>query len=186
MSERLVTVATFGLESEAQLASNLLESEGIPSVLSGSMMAAMLPNPILPLEIRLEVREEDAPRATALLAQVALDRDWEKQAQGNFWTCTACGDAVAEDLPVCSSCGTPRDAIRGADNRTELPPGAASEGIRLPGGVTQRSPRSAPSAAAGEDERATQGKGATGCLVVLVIPLLGGLVFAGWLAQALL
>jgi hypothetical protein len=184
MSDQLVTVATFALAAEAQMARNMLEAEGIPAVLGGEMSAVVLPGHIG--QVRLEVRAEDAARATALLAQVTLDRDWEKQAQGNFWVCTACGDAVAAGLAVCSTCATPRDAIRtsarGGDTQPARPPDREhEEGIRLPGGVLHE-PRFAPPARpAGRADPDATPKAPGGCALVLVPAVLAGLGLAAWL-----
>jgi hypothetical protein len=138
MSDRLVTVATFTLDHEAHLARNLLLAEGIPAVLGGEMSAA-LP---LPDQVHLQVRAGDASRAVALLAEATLEKDWERRATRGVWTCSVCGDAVLEGATVCTTCATPRDAIRASreDVRAPRPRPAAPEGVQAPGGLSREPP----------------------------------------------
>jgi hypothetical protein len=121
MADRLVTVGTFTLAYEAELARNLLEAEGIRAAVSGDLTGTLLPTG----EIQLQVPADDAPRATGILAAQAaatsLDEDWEDKAEAGVWTCSICGEPVAEGSAVCHSCQTPRDAIRATAPR---PPGA--------------------------------------------------------------
>ncbi len=67
---KLVPVRTFfggTSATDAELAKNLLESEGIPCVLIGANAARMYPG----LDGRLMVREEDAERAARILKEYA-------------------------------------------------------------------------------------------------------------------
>jgi hypothetical protein len=143
MPDRLVTVGTFTLAYEAELARNLLEAEGIQAVVAADIAGALLPTG----EIRLQVPADEAGRATGILAAqaaAALDEDWEEQAEAGVWTCSVCGEPVAEGITVCHACQTPRDAIRTAPGRPadaieppreqiaatpSPPPAAATEGV---------------------------------------------------------
>jgi hypothetical protein len=113
MSDKYVTVATFNKSFEAQLAKNLLESEGIESMLGGSLASDVLFGSVSADQIMLQVHEGDAQRATGILAS-AVDKDWEDQAEAGVWTCSICGEPISERLSVCYSCQTPRNAIRAA------------------------------------------------------------------------
>ena len=117
MAENFVTVATFHRSFEAQMAKNLLENEGIPSIVSGEITAD-----ILPLgqhggkeQIVLQVKSDDAQRAAVILAEVAAakaDTNWEKQAEAGVWVCSICGEAISNRLSMCYACQTPREGIR--------------------------------------------------------------------------
>jgi hypothetical protein len=139
MPDNYITVATFHQTFEAQLAKNLLENEGIASTLSGEFTADMLPFGQAggSDQIVLQVHEEDAQRATGVLAAVAaarLDEDWEEQAESgaDVWLCSICGEPISNLLSVCYSCQTPRESIRAAAPRdsTAIQPDPA----RLPTG----------------------------------------------------
>jgi hypothetical protein len=109
--DQLVTVATYTLPYEAELAKNLLEAEGIRALVGGDLSGGLLAS----FQVQLQVPEEDAPRASAILAAqaaAALDEDWEDRAEAGVWTCSLCGEPVPEEQSVCRSCRTPRDAIR--------------------------------------------------------------------------
>lgn len=116
MAENLITVMTFNQHFEAQLAKNLLENEGITSMVAGELTANVLfGNPGLGDQIILQVREEDAQRATGLLAAVAaakLDENWEDQVESDVWVCSICGEPISNRLSMCYSCQTPRESIR--------------------------------------------------------------------------
>lgn len=121
MADRFTTVATFDKTFEGQLAKNLLENEGIESVLSGDLTADVLTfgQAGSKDQVVLQVRERDAQRATGILAAVAaakLDADWEEQAESGagVWLCSICGEPVSNRLSVCYSCQTPREGIRAA------------------------------------------------------------------------
>src|SRR5262249_28610131 len=108
MAEQFVTVATFHRTSEAQLAKNLLQEEGIESIISGDITADMLPFGQAGGgdQIILQVREGDAHRATGLLAEVAaakLDDNWEDEAESgaDVWLCTICGEPISNRLSIC-------------------------------------------------------------------------------------
>jgi hypothetical protein len=111
MPGRSVVVATYIHSYEAELARNLLESQGVPAFLTGGSMAGLAS---LLDAFRLEVHADDAQRASAILAEVALEDDWEQKAESGagVWTCSICGEPVSESMGVCFACSTPRDAIR--------------------------------------------------------------------------
>jgi hypothetical protein len=117
MADKFVTVATFTLAYEAELARNLLEAEGVQAIIGGDLMGGLLPVE----EIQLQVRADEAARATAILAaqaaEASLDEGWEDRAEAGVWTCSICGEPVPENVPVCYSCRTPREAIRSAAPR---------------------------------------------------------------------
>jgi hypothetical protein len=124
MSEKFVTVATFHRSFEAQLAKNLLEEEGIASNLSGEITADMLPFGQAggSDQIVLQVRDDDAQRASGILAVVAaakLEDNWEEEAESGagVWICSICGEPISNRLSMCYSCQTPREGIRASAPR---------------------------------------------------------------------
>ncbi|HZY86566.1 MAG TPA: DUF2007 domain-containing protein [Gemmataceae bacterium] len=124
MTDKFVTVATFGLPYEAELAKSLLQNEGIESFLSGEQTADVwLGNAGLGDQLRLQVHEQDAQRAAGILAAqaAALDEDWEDKAEHDpdIWVCSLCGSPVSNRLSACLACQTPREGIR-----TTAPPSA--------------------------------------------------------------
>lgn len=127
MADQFVTVATFHRTSEAQLAKNLLEEEGIASMLSGDLTADMLPFGQAGGgdQIVLQVRENDAQRAAFFLAEVAaakLEDNWEDEAESgaDVWLCTICGEPISNRLSICHACQTPRDGIRASAPRDSI------------------------------------------------------------------
>ncbi len=65
---RLTTVATFDIAAKAEVAKNVLDEAGIPAVLTYAEIVAMdwlIANAVG--GIKLQVREEDAERAAAVL-----------------------------------------------------------------------------------------------------------------------
>jgi hypothetical protein len=129
MTEQFVTVATFHRTAEAQLAKNLLEEEGIASILSGDLTADMLPFGQAGGgdQIVLQVRENDAQRAAGILAAVAaakLDDNWEEEAESgaDVWLCTICGEPISNRLSICYACQTPRHGIRTSAPRDSISP----------------------------------------------------------------
>jgi hypothetical protein len=124
MTDKFVTVQTFHQSFEAQLAKNLLETEGIDAMLSGELTADMLPLGQAggSDQIVLQVHEDDAQRAAGVLAVVAaakLDADWEEQAESgaDVWICSICGEPISNGLSICYSCETPREGIRAGTPR---------------------------------------------------------------------
>ena len=121
------------------MAKNLLEEEGIASTLSGEITADMLPFGQAggSDQIVLQVRDDDAQRASGILAAVAaakLDDNWEEQAEsgGDVWLCTICGEPVSNRLSMCYSCQTPREGIRASAPRDRT--AIQQEPVTLPTG----------------------------------------------------
>lgn len=117
MAGKLVTVMTFNQHFEAHLAKNYLENEGIASTIAGELTTeSLFGRPVGGDQILLQVREEDAQRATGLLAAVAaakLEDNWEDEAESDdVWICSICGEPVSNLLSACYSCQTPREGIR--------------------------------------------------------------------------
>ena len=182
MSEKFVTVATYGTSVEAQLARGLLEAEGINAYLIGDLTADAFPGlSALGDQVALQVHEQDAPRAVSLLASAAsatLHADWERQAEAGVWVCSVCGAAVGYDLSTCPACKTGREGIREgrAEASTDLKKpaerGKSSEAIQKP---RDRLTADAPATAQGaEEEPGPQGR--AGCVVALA-----GLLYPLWL-----
>jgi hypothetical protein len=136
MSDRFVTVGTYALAYEAELARNMLGAEGIEAVVGGDLAGGLLPLG----EIQLQVREQDAARAAGILAEQAaratLDEGWEDRAESGagVWVCSLCGEPVPQDCTVCLSCRTPRDSIR-----ADRPPGKGHVQPADPGPRTDES-----------------------------------------------
>src|SRR5262249_21301956 len=96
---------------------------------------------------RLLVLEDQAARATALLADVEariqLADDWEDQAEGDY-VCQNCDEPVPDGFSVCPACETPCESIRTEAPRTRAPrtrPKETEEGVKVPnppGSVTSR------------------------------------------------
>ncbi|HEY7422656.1 MAG TPA: DUF2007 domain-containing protein [Gemmataceae bacterium] len=117
MADKFVTVQRFNNSFQAQLAKNLLENEGIESMVSGELAQDVMLGTGLH-QIALQVHEDEAQRATSILAEVEaeaqLDDDWEEQAESGagVWTCSICGEPISNRLSICYSCQTPREGIR--------------------------------------------------------------------------
>jgi hypothetical protein len=125
--EKLVTVATFTQPLEAQIARGRLEHEGITVFLTGDLTASAFAgfSGIGGLT-ELQVPEADAERAATVLAECMgeeeLDDDWESRAEQeeDLWVCSLCGSSVANDLEVCPSCKTPKEAIRSGTRTSRI------------------------------------------------------------------
>ncbi len=117
MSDKFVTVQMFNNSFKAQLAKNLLENEGIESIVSGELSQDVMLGTGL-YQITLQVHENEAQRAAGILAAVEaeaeLDEDWEEQAESgaDVWICSICGEPISNRLSMCYSCQTPREGIR--------------------------------------------------------------------------
>ena len=86
MSRRLVTVATFDIPAKAEIARNALTAAGIQAVISDGEIVAMdwlISNAVG--GIKVQVWEEDAERAAAVLNAKFGDEAW------------AASDAVSEE-----------------------------------------------------------------------------------------
>ncbi|MGH7227094.1 MAG: putative signal transducing protein [Gemmataceae bacterium] len=127
MTDRFITVATFNRSFEAQLAKNLLENEGIASIVSGDITSDVLPfgQGGGGDQIVLQVTENDIKRAAGILAEVAaakLDDNWEEEAESGagVWLCSICGEPIGNGLSMCYACQTPRDGIRASPPRDSI------------------------------------------------------------------
>lgn len=84
---------------------NVLEADGIRCWIKNellSRLAGEVPFTECALELHL-VREEDRPRAEALLAV------WRGPAPpASAWTCAACGEAIEGQFGACWKCGAVR------------------------------------------------------------------------------
>lgn len=145
-NDRFVPVATYSNISEAQLAQNVLEDEGIQSFCEGELASSALGS-MVGDQIRLQVLERDAAAAAVILAElqarVELPGDWEEQAEGGY-VCQTCDEPVPDGFSACPSCATPCESIRTDVPRNRFPraqPKVAEEGVRVPeppGSVTNR------------------------------------------------
>jgi hypothetical protein len=179
MSDRVVTIASFAFTPEAEMAKNLLETEGIPAFLAGELSANLLNNAAG--EVQLQVRAQDAQRAVAVLAaaEATLDDDWETQTERGVWTCPICGTAVPLDERVCPACHTSNPGIttedqhgRTALDRWESGADRVQKADPIQEGIT---PAPLPKAEAEE----TSSPRALGCVVLFVFPCL----WLRWLVQ---
>jgi hypothetical protein len=124
MPDKLVTVATFSVPFEADLARNRLEAEDVRAYLGDEDTVGLWNLGSALGTIKLLVAESDVPRAQAILeAHQATDAelpegarlDGEEGIQTGL-TCRRCGKDMDPAAAVCRSCGTPvpeRDALRG-------------------------------------------------------------------------
>jgi hypothetical protein len=171
MADRLVTVASYAFMPEAQMAKNLLASEGIAAYLAGEMTANTL---IAAGEAHLQVHAEDAQRAVRLLAaaQASLPDDWEESAERGLWTCPVCGTAVTLGENVCPACQTSNPAITTDARALWGPAGpAAGQGVTGSDQIQADPPRPAPGPAGGEPAA----KAGPGCGLLLLAAAAVGL-----------
>src|SRR5579872_1408299 len=117
VADKFITVATFSLPYEAELAKSLLENEGIESFLTGGLSVdVLLGAGGMADQVRLQVHDQDAQRAAGILAahQAALEDGWEDKAEHDpdVWVCSLCGSPVSNGLSACLACQTPREGIR--------------------------------------------------------------------------
>lgn len=125
MSDKLVFVAAFYSPIEAQLACGLLETEGIKAFHTGDQTVTAFGIQGLGGQVRLQVAEEDAERAAAILAphfdRHSDDDGAESGDDAALWLCPLCGDAVGDDLDFCPACETPRPSARLSAAVTAVP-----------------------------------------------------------------
>jgi hypothetical protein len=113
MSDKLVTVRTFQVLMEAEMARMVLEGEGVQAFLSDTGIVNFnwfLSNAVG--YIKLQVPELQAQRAVELLQQIPerrasvfakVDDDDEGAAEDN--ACLACGAMMSEQETKCTACG---------------------------------------------------------------------------------
>ena len=102
MSRQLMTIATFATAEEAHLARNVLRNEGVVAYLDAENVAGALGLPgSLMCEVKLQVAEGDAQRATEVLAQEAsLPPDNALPATEDSDKEEGCEEEVAPDDPM--------------------------------------------------------------------------------------
>ncbi len=172
MSDRLVTIASFAFTPEAQMAKNLLESEGIPAIVAGELTADAFAGAAG--EAKLQVRAEDAQRAVSLLAETAaqasLDDDWETQAEGGVWICPLCGTAGRLGAQVCTACQTANPGITPdrRDVRTDRDRWQRGADQAKKGNQIQEA-RPRPLLPDAEVDEASHTQGQAGCVVLLFV-----------------
>ena len=105
MTDDLATVATFTTLSEAEAARVTLEGEGIRAMIDDTdwnTMGIPVPN------VKLQVNEGDAERATQLLAEhghtLTSGQPDEDDAPEKL-TCLECGTEIPEGKTKCPACG---------------------------------------------------------------------------------
>ena len=115
MPDQHVTVATFADPTEADLAKEQLEAEGIRVLLGGEMSATVLAGFGEPVaRIQLQVPDNQAERARRILEADKENVISAKRASGipvtaagrTGWVCPRCGAVVDHLIELCPSCGT--------------------------------------------------------------------------------
>jgi hypothetical protein len=115
MSDQHVTVAFFPTPTEAEMARNLLEDEGISVLLLGDISANALTGMVGPAgSVELQVPDTEVQRARDVLAaSFAAAREANAAIGAPLtaagkpgWACPNCDDVVDLDIEVCPSCGT--------------------------------------------------------------------------------
>ena len=94
-----VTVATFTLRHEAELAKLHLEASGVTAWLADEGVVAA--HPLLAYAvggIKVQVAAGDEERARAVLAEMGIGRDGTER-------CLSCGEPMQEEEQKCSKCG---------------------------------------------------------------------------------
>lgn len=132
MSDRLLTVASFGSPFEAVVAKNSLETEGITVYLGEEQSVGLWGMNSNLGTIKLDVAEADWERASGILNSLQ-EKDEEEatnvdpalaQAIQEGWTCSRCGAEVSPAATVCSACG---DSIDDWDELSPPPSTAVTE-----------------------------------------------------------
>jgi len=127
---RLVVVAKYETEIQAQIYVSYLEEYGITAVLQGANTNTTLSVIGVALGVGLAVRKRDAQQATRLLT---LSHE-TVAAQGSAvaWVCGSCGETVDGDFDICWSCSSDRspDAVISTRENTHLD-GAAEEQVEM-------------------------------------------------------
>lgn len=112
MSNELVSVATFSVTAEAELARQALEAAGIAAVLDGETTASTLSYIGTAIGgVRVLVRQADQESARRVLQSIRHDNS--TAAGGSAaWICPNCSVDVSADFDVCWQCGSTRDGTR--------------------------------------------------------------------------
>ena len=77
MSDKLIAIAVFTNEVEAEVARSLLDSRGIPAAVMSDDAGGMIPSLQQTTGVRLMVSEEDADNARDILEEEYGDEDEE-------------------------------------------------------------------------------------------------------------
>ncbi len=153
MPNKLVTIARFAVEAEAQLACNLLESHGVRCLLTGSIASTALYGPVLDAGgVHLQVLEDESTRAIAILAEneraagglAVTEADAERAVEAWTWTCPRCDSEVPGTEVVCPRCGA---SIEGEPEEVERVAQGITTKEMLPqvlGQITDTPPRTTP------------------------------------------
>jgi hypothetical protein len=122
-SDDLVSVASFVNVSRADLARNVLESEGIRAALANvNLVLWQWEYSNATGGVTVQVRRGDAPHAHALLTAPCVKMSEARPP----WTCSSCGQRIAGDWDVCWRCGDSTDVSFNDsldDQASATPPG---------------------------------------------------------------
>jgi hypothetical protein len=105
MTDDVVTVANFATASEAEAAKLTLEAEGIKCVISDMDWTTL---GVPAANVRLEVEQANAAKATALLAErgsTATPSQPESDDGPERTSCLQCGKEIPEGTSTCPACG---------------------------------------------------------------------------------
>ena len=183
--DKLITIAEFASTEEANIARSALEAQDIGAVVSEMAAADALSHVGAVARVKLQVHEENAEAANKLL-KLTREATFE-----SGWVCHECGEEVDVGFEVCWSCGAVFDPTN------VLPARSKPEADEFPGDAdAQRAFRCAilslflfPFAiltfillitTAGKE---MSQRGITHYLIALVLTLVVGLAFAGFLYQ---
>ncbi len=100
MRDGTVVARTYNNETEARLASSMLEALGLATWLETDNCDGMYPQLDLVYGVKLLVRREDAEQARDLLdsrTAPAVDHPWD---------CPGCGEHIQAGFDTCWKCGT--------------------------------------------------------------------------------
>lgn len=106
--DRLVVIAKYETEIQAQIYVSYLEEHGIVAVLQGANTGTVLAVISVAFGgVGVAVKRRDAAQATQLLA---LAREHEgNEGERSDWVCSNCGESVEGSFDVCWSCSHDRD-----------------------------------------------------------------------------
>ncbi len=113
MSDKFVTLATFGTATEAHVVKNALEAAGIQGYLLGEELTNMNWGLGTALGgVQLQVAEPDLERAAAVLERQPARPKPAGPPDASFAetrTCPECGQSFSADCDYCPACGPPDD-----------------------------------------------------------------------------
>jgi hypothetical protein len=114
VSEKLVTVASFGLAAEAELVRQMLEAEGFDAFLADAEIVSMdwlLGNAVG--NVKVQVPQKQAKWALEFLAHEQLarsERPVRRSDEDENLDCLSCGEELPEWETRCPICGWSYDA----------------------------------------------------------------------------